>query len=451
IDSWVSHDWRAFLGIRFWLFGNDTGTTLFVDVLDNRKKYSTSDDAERYTYKFKDDFAGWRQVTVPFAKMVRKEIGNAAPSDGLDLMQVHGWAFGSSSSAGQLTYYIDDFELYGGRVRLPSEEPLPVASVSRWQVRETKEDRYRVLVSVRTGPPAGIDSLDYPKLAIFTWHYRAGRDGMAKNEKELSRILAWATRLDELLVAERVAFQFGTLGGAKRLRAYFYTADIEKLRELSLQAGERSIKTEMEFSVSDDPDWDEWRKMGRPATAEQRPGGSNVTGTPIPAAAMDPILWFDGFYVRRPNDNRWRLTRNYRTPHIASFSFAPLSPTHSFNAGIMVRGLPTDFVTKEEFKAFIDSNVREVGRRFEILSYDSWMTELHGEWAVNYDLLLLDKDPVNAEVPLHMTVKGVLYLHPLRDRMVIDAFYSERGTESDLDGTLDPVGQELIGGTIPAR
>lgn len=451
MDSWVSNDWRAFLGFRFWLYGNNSGATLFVDVLDNREKYSTSDDAERYTYQFEDDFAGWQQVNVPFAKMVRKEIGNAAPSDGLDLMQVHGWAFGSSSSAGQLTYYIDDFELYGGRVSLPSEEPPQAASDSRWQVRETKEGRFRVLVSVRTGPPAGMESSDYPKLATFTWYYRAGMDGMSKDEKELFRILAWATRLDELLVAERVAFQLGTRGGAKRLRAYFYAADIEKLRELSLQAGERNIETEMDFGVSDDPDWEEWRKMGRPSDAEQRSSGSNVAGTPIPASVMDPILWFDGFYVRRPNDSRWRLEQNYRTPHIGMFSFAPLSPTHSFNAGVMVRGLPRDFVTKEEFKEFIDSKVRDADRRFELLSLASSMTELHGEWAVNYEVLFLDNSPVNAETPLHMSVKGVVFLHPLRDRMVIDAFYSERGTEDDLDGTLDPVGEELISGTIPAK
>ena len=48
-----------------------------------------------------------------------------------------------------------------------------------------------------------------------------------------------------------------------------------------------------------------------------------------------------------------------------------------------------------------------------------------------------------------MTIKGFMYLHPYWKKSVIDAFYSERGTEAELDGTLDPVGQELIDGTSP--
>jgi len=103
----------------------------------------------------------------------------------------------------------------------------------------------------------------------------------------------------------------------------------------------------------------------------------------------------------------------------------------------------------EEFKAFIDSRLQDSGPRFELLSFDSSMTELHGQWAINYQALFLDKTPSVSETPLHMTIKGVVFLHPLRDRRVIDAFYSERGTEGELDGKLDPVGEELINGTIP--
>jgi hypothetical protein len=48
-----------------------------------------------------------------------------------------------------------------------------------------------------------------------------------------------------------------------------------------------------------------------------------------------------------------------------------------------------------------------------------------------------------------MTIKGFMHVHPYWKNSVIDAFYSERGTEAELDGTLDPVGQELIDGTSP--
>ena len=36
VDTWVPQDWSAYEGISFWLYGNNSGTTMFVDVLDNR-------------------------------------------------------------------------------------------------------------------------------------------------------------------------------------------------------------------------------------------------------------------------------------------------------------------------------------------------------------------------------------------------------------------------------
>lgn len=110
-DIWVSYDWSGFDALSFWLYGNNTGTALFVDVLDNRNRCSSVDDAERYVYNFKDDFSGWRLITVPFADMVRKEVGNGAPNDGLNLSEVHGWAFGALSTGGPKTYYIDSVQL----------------------------------------------------------------------------------------------------------------------------------------------------------------------------------------------------------------------------------------------------------------------------------------------------------------------------------------------------
>jgi hypothetical protein len=113
VDRWVSYDWRSFGELSFWLYGNNSGTWLFVDVFDNRNPCSTKDDTERYRYEFVDDFSGWGKVTVPFADMDRDEIGNGAPNDGLDLSNVHGWEFGALNTGGNLTYYIDDVGLSG--------------------------------------------------------------------------------------------------------------------------------------------------------------------------------------------------------------------------------------------------------------------------------------------------------------------------------------------------
>ena len=110
-NAWIAYDWSAFDEFSFWLFGNKSGASLFVDILDNRNTVSAGDDAERFVYNFKDDFAGWRKVTIRFANMQRKEIGNGAPNDGFGLSEVHGWAFGTVGTSGPATYYIDNFEL----------------------------------------------------------------------------------------------------------------------------------------------------------------------------------------------------------------------------------------------------------------------------------------------------------------------------------------------------
>lgn len=111
VDQWVTHDWSGHQELSFWFYGNNSGTSMFIDVLDNRKPCSTVDDAERYYYEFTDDFSGWERVTVRFAQMLRKDIGNGAPHDGLNLSAVHGWAIGALQTSGPLTFYIDDVDV----------------------------------------------------------------------------------------------------------------------------------------------------------------------------------------------------------------------------------------------------------------------------------------------------------------------------------------------------
>ena len=114
VDTWVPQDWSSFVGLRFWLYGQGSGTGLFVDILDNRNPGSTTDDAERFVFNLTDDFIGWQYFEIPFASFVRKEIGNGAPSDGLTLTQVHGWALGMLNTDGnEYTFYVDDATLYG--------------------------------------------------------------------------------------------------------------------------------------------------------------------------------------------------------------------------------------------------------------------------------------------------------------------------------------------------
>jgi hypothetical protein len=111
VDQWINYDWRDAKELSFWLYGNDSGTRLVVDVLDNRNRCSTVDDAERYSYEFVDNFSGWKLLSIPFEVMVRKEIGNSAPNDRLGLSTVHGWGFAALQTGGKITYFIDDVSL----------------------------------------------------------------------------------------------------------------------------------------------------------------------------------------------------------------------------------------------------------------------------------------------------------------------------------------------------
>ncbi len=113
VDTWVPQDWSGSEGMSFWLYGLNTGTTLFIDVIDNRNPGSTTDDGERFTVSLIDDFAGWQLFEFPFSSFTRKEIGNGAPNDGFTLTEVHGWALGTLDTPGELTYYMDDVALYG--------------------------------------------------------------------------------------------------------------------------------------------------------------------------------------------------------------------------------------------------------------------------------------------------------------------------------------------------
>jgi beta-glucanase (GH16 family) len=120
--QWVTEDWSPYAGMRFWFRGDGAGTTMFVDVIDNRPDGSTVDDAERWSASFVDDTPGWQLVELPFDSFSRKEIGNGAPNDGFQLDAVHGWAVGALGTGGEKTFYVDDVETYG----VAPERPLTV-------------------------------------------------------------------------------------------------------------------------------------------------------------------------------------------------------------------------------------------------------------------------------------------------------------------------------------
>ncbi|MDH3306467.1 MAG: family 16 glycosylhydrolase [Acidimicrobiia bacterium] len=115
VDAWVPQDWSAYSGFALWMYGTGSGTDTFIDILGKRNEGSTTDDAQRWRVAFTDDVAGWRYLQIPFSSLGFFGVGNGAPGagTGLDLTDIHGWAFGTLGTGGPVTYYFDDLALYG--------------------------------------------------------------------------------------------------------------------------------------------------------------------------------------------------------------------------------------------------------------------------------------------------------------------------------------------------
>ena len=129
-DTWVSQDWSAYAGFTMWLYGQNSGTTLFIDLLENRNPGSVKDDAQRWSVDVKDDFTGWQQLEIPFSSFKQKVVGNGAPTDDFERYEMHGWAIGALGTSGPRTYYVDDVGVYGVAPIAPLSVTFATASYS---------------------------------------------------------------------------------------------------------------------------------------------------------------------------------------------------------------------------------------------------------------------------------------------------------------------------------
>lgn len=159
VDTWVPQDWSTFEGLSFWLYGNNTGQTLFIDILDNRNPGSTTDDAERYSIDLVDDFSGWQFFEIPFANFNRKEVGNGAPNDGFTLTEVHGWAFGVFNAGVPFSNYMDNVGLYG-------IADIPDLTVSYATNTYAVDEGNTAVINVKLNRELGIDDEDPAEVSI---------------------------------------------------------------------------------------------------------------------------------------------------------------------------------------------------------------------------------------------------------------------------------------------
>jgi len=143
-QQWISMDWTPYNAVSFWLYGRSTGGMIQFDLFDNRNPDSTGDSAERFAYRWRDDYDGWRQITIPFALFQRRTDfqPSGAPNDGLGLDQVSGYALGFPAVGPQVAY-LDQVGLTTvedtSAITIYAENPPELAEVDMsitWDSRE---------------------------------------------------------------------------------------------------------------------------------------------------------------------------------------------------------------------------------------------------------------------------------------------------------------------------
>jgi beta-glucosidase len=112
--EWV-YDHPFFLILNLAVGGNWPGlpdeTTTFPQTMhvDYVRVYGAASTAERFEYTFANDFAGWKQIVIPFDEFKRSASQpDGAPDDGMGLTEV--WGYGLRLAAGSSgTFYLDRF------------------------------------------------------------------------------------------------------------------------------------------------------------------------------------------------------------------------------------------------------------------------------------------------------------------------------------------------------
>jgi len=103
-------DWSEYEGVRFMFHGTLTNEALSFQFKDNGN--------ERFEWVFYNNFSGWKEITVPFTEMTRRQSQPSpdVPNDGLTLTEVEGFMFIAEPlialGAVPDDYQIDDIWLY---------------------------------------------------------------------------------------------------------------------------------------------------------------------------------------------------------------------------------------------------------------------------------------------------------------------------------------------------
>lgn len=161
---------------------------------------------------------------------------------------------------------------------------------------------------------------------------------------------------------------------------------------------------------------------------------------------MAPNLGYRGFAVKRPVDNRWCLYQSEQQELLACFRMTGSSRTHSAYTMMNVSSLNTWPKTIDEFEKVWRVEKTQTSGRMKLLEYTSSQSIKQGQWCINYSMKSLDSKAVNSSVPLVITMKGFVVIHPSWTNAVLDAYVSQRGKEDELSVEIDNNGKSILDG-----
>ncbi|MBK3633976.1 CIA30 family protein [Streptomyces sp. MBT97] len=201
-----AHDWSAHRGVRFWWEGHADGRRIAFEIKDGGANGEAS---ELWTTSFTDDWAGWKQVEIPFTDFTYRT--DYQPVGGIDhvlgLTQTWGYALTLPVGAPG-DFAMDGVELYGR-----ADQSLRAFVTTDAVVHPVKEGATAAVeISVAT---TGAAPLGEPVTVRYT---SAG--GTAEPGKDFTPVQG------------EITFPAGTVSGASR------TVRIPTLRDRSAEAAE---------------------------------------------------------------------------------------------------------------------------------------------------------------------------------------------------------------------
>ncbi len=130
---------------------------------------------------------------------------------------------------------------------------------------------------------------------------------------------------------------------------------------------------------------------------------------------------------------KWFYVINQQRPNHAIFRLPKASPTHTFYGEASIYNLPKGTDTLKQLQQLLKKSFISKTGHAELISADYKIVKYKGVECIKYSTKAIDKKPNNSSKPLIMTFEGYICFHPQIKDMTLDYFYSERGTEKEIN------------------